>query len=144
MQVIYQQENPPHEEQIQLPGNQPWMAVAFALGLAQAWINRFFKPDGVSADMGTPFASDWRTAISGYFNPLYGCLQAVALRFVLPCARGIPSFIWSTRNPPLFSPSVFPSGTHKGSAGCFRDSCANIAIFLWSSLQLTVSLISRT
>jgi hypothetical protein len=62
-------------------GINPWMAVSFALGLAVAWRSRFYMThDGVSyLDMGDAYLrGDWHTAINGYFNPLYGWIQALA------------------------------------------------------------------
>src|SRR3974377_2397488 len=91
MQVIYRQENPRMQSRFKYLGINPWMAVSFALGLAQAWRSRVLMTyDGVAyLDMGDAYLrGDWHTAINGYFNPLYGCIQALA-RFVLR-----PSMYW--------------------------------------------------
>lgn len=130
-------------------GINPWMAVSFALGLAQAWRSRFFMNyDGVSyLDMGDAYLrGDWHTAINGYFNPLYAWLQALA-RLVLR-----PSMYWEYPvahlvNYGIFVVTVFAfeyflQGLLKNRDDVFSIRCIAYSIFLWSSLQLvSVSMI---
>lgn len=130
-------------------GINAWMAVSLALGLAQAWRARFFMTyDGVSyVDMGDAYLrGDWHTAINGYFNPLYGWLQAIA-RLVLR-----PSMYWEYPvvhlvNYGIFVVTVFAFeyfllGLIKDREDVFAIRSIAYAIFLWSSLQvLSVSLI---
>jgi hypothetical protein len=137
------------ESRFKYLGINPWMAICFVLGLAQAWIGRFFMTyDGVSyTDMGDAyFRGDWHTAINGYFNPLYGCLQALA-RFVLH-----PSMYWEFPllhlvNYGIFVATVFAfeyflRGLIKDREDVFAIRCIAYAIFLWTSLQfLTVTMI---
>jgi hypothetical protein len=58
MQVTYSKENLPRvQSRFKNLGVNPWMAVSFALGMAQAWRNRFFMTfDGISyLDMGDAY-----------------------------------------------------------------------------------------
>jgi hypothetical protein len=130
-------------------GINPWMAVSFALGLAQAWRSRFFmNHDGVSyLDMGDAYLrGDWHTAINGYFNPLYAWMQALA-HFVLR-----PSMYWEYPlahlvNYGIFVVTVFAfeyflQGLIKDREDVFAIRSIAYSIFLWSSLELmTVSMI---
>ncbi len=127
----------------------PWVALALVLGLVQAYAGRFFMTyDGVSyLDMGDAYLrGDWHTAINGYFNPLYGWLQAIA-RFVLR-----PSMYWEYPvvhlvNYGIFVATIFAfeyflQALIKDREDVFSIRCIAYAIFLWSSLQLLpVSLI---
>lgn len=124
-------------------GINPWMAVSFALGLAQAWRSRFFMTyDGVSyLDMGDAYLrGDWHTAINGYFNPLYGWIQALA-RVILR-----PSMYWEYPlvhlvNFGIFVVTVFAfeyflQGLLKDREDVFAIRFIAYSIFLWSSLEL--------
>ena len=119
-----------------------WMAVSFALGLAQAWRGRFhMNLDGISyLDMGDAYLrGDWHTAINGYFNPLYAWMQAFA-RFLLR-----PSMYWEYPVVHLvnlgvfvaatFAFDYFPQGLLKDRDDVFAIRSIAYAIFLWSSLR---------
>jgi hypothetical protein len=125
-------------------GINPWMVVAFALGLAVAWRSRFYMThDGVAyLDMGDAYLrGDWHTAINGYFNPLYAWIQMLA-RVVLH-----PSMYWEYPVAHLVHYGIFVVSVFafeyflRGLLGAREDvfaiRCIAYSIFLWSSLQLT-------
>ena len=119
----------------------PWMAVAFALGLAQAWHSRFIMThDGVAyMDTGDAWLrGDWHTAINGYFNPLYGWVQSLARLILRPSAYwefplvhlvNFGIFVADT-----FAFEYFLRGLLKDRDDAFALRCIGYSIFLWSSL----------
>lgn len=65
-----------------------WM-LALALGLLQAWANRFYMGgDGVPyLDMADAYLrGDWHTALNGYWNPLYAWLIGLDFLILRPSA----------------------------------------------------------
>ena len=124
-------------------GINPWMVVSMALGLAQAWISRFYMThDGVAyLDMGDAYLRhDWHTAINGYFNPLYAWIQTLA-RIIIH-----PSPYWEFPvvhlvNFGIFVVAVFAfdyflRGLLKDREDDFAIRFIAYSIFLWSSLEL--------
>jgi hypothetical protein len=63
------------------------LVVAIALGIADAWINRYsVNGDGVSyLDVGDSyFRGDWAVAINGYWSPLYSWCLGLAMYLFKP------------------------------------------------------------
>lgn len=131
------------QNRFKYPSINPWMAVSFVLGLAQAWRSRFLMThDGISyLDMGDAWLrGDWHTAINGYFNPLYAWIQALA-RIILH-----PSAYWEYPvvhlvNYGIFVATVFAfeyflKGLLEGRDDVFAIRSIGYAIFLWSALEL--------
>jgi hypothetical protein len=124
-------------------GVNPWMAVSFALGLAQAWRSRFLMThDGVAyMDIGDAYLrGDWHTAINGYFNPLYAWIHAFARLVFRPSAYweyplvhlvNFGIFVVTT-----FTFEYFLRGLLKNREDDFAIRCVGYSIFLWSSLVL--------
>jgi hypothetical protein len=121
----------------------PWMAVSFALGLAQAWRSRFLMThDGVAyMDIGDAYLrGDWHTAINGYFNPLYAWIQALARLALHPSAYweyplvhfvNFGIFVVTT-----FAFEYFLRGLLRDREDDFAIRSIGYSIFLWSSLLL--------
>src|SRR5262245_50911267 len=71
-----------------VPADVIWWIIAFALGTLHIRLFRFSITDidGMSyLDMGDAYLrGDWKTAINGYWSPLYGIIQALALKIIHP------------------------------------------------------------
>lgn len=121
----------------------PWIVIALALGLIQAWRSRFFMTyDGISyLDMGDAYLrGDWHTAINGYWNPLYAWLQALA------CFVFHPSAYWEYPLVHLVDYVIFAltafafeymlQGLLADRKDVFAMRSIAYSIFLWSTLEL--------
>jgi hypothetical protein len=122
----------------------PFWGTALALGLIQAWANRFYMGnDGVSyLDMADAFLrGDWHTALNGSWNPLYAWLIGLDFRIFRPSPYweyptvqllnfGVYAVMVATFEYFLRGWLAWKSGDE------VADRVIAYALFLWSSLIL--------